>query len=410
MRLLPRVPAFTALALAGLLVLLSVPAIAEEEPAPAPVPTPTEEAEPAPAPKPDPKIPGYSIEFLMPTEANTPEGWKLGGAAPTGAPTEDGLTEIAETCKLDDETFYVETGVLSQDGDKVGFAMIDIDKNVYAFRAKLDAQATVGSWRVHELGSPARVVVIGGEQGLLASAAKALTEHVVYAMAELGMSRVGGRRGHEEASREAALAYTQAMRGIASESGVANAIVGVVHWYRSQPKKRGEKPDIEIQNDALAAFEKALAEGVTYPPKGHLRVFVAGQLGSILLARHQKNTLAKATRALEIAVKHEQDGKNNTRRFGSRYDLACAYARAGKIDEAFAMLEKSIQTGANLGPAEWAGHYKHISEKDPDMDPLRKDPRFSKLMADNKPPEPKKRNPHGGAPPKKPEGKKPADH
>ena len=220
--------------------------------------------------------------------------------------------------------------------------MIDIDKNVYAYRAKLDAQAAAGSWLVQELGSPARVVVIGGEQGLLASAAKALTEHVVYTMAELGMNRIRGGGGREKAGRDAAIGYTKAISAIAPKSGVAHAIVGIVHWLNSRPKKRGEKANIEIENDALAAFEKALADGMQYPPKGSVRVFAAGNLGSILLSRKQSGKLAVATRALEIAVKHEKDCKDNSKRFSYRYDLACAYARAKKIDEAIAMLEKSI--------------------------------------------------------------------
>jgi hypothetical protein len=81
-------------------------------------------------------------------------------------------------------------------------------------------------------------------------------------------------------------------------------------------------------------------------------------------------------------------------------------ARAGRLEDAFKLLEKSIAVGKTLPPNLWRQNFQHMEEKDTDLAPLRRDPRFSKLMADNRPPKPK--NPHGKMPPpKEPEDDKP---
>lgn len=54
------------------------------------------------------------------------------------------------------------------------------------------------------------------------------------------------------------------------------------------------------------------------------------------------------------------------------YNLACSFALLGRIDEAFATLDKAVAIGYR--EADWA-------RKDPDLDTLRKDPRFPGMLA-----------------------------
>jgi len=56
---------------------------------------------------------------------------------------------------------------------------------------------------------------------------------------------------------------------------------------------------------------------------------------------------------------------------GVLYNVACAYSNMGRIDDAIACLEKSVQNG--FGHREWF-------ENDSDLDPLRNDERFQALM------------------------------
>ena len=56
---------------------------------------------------------------------------------------------------------------------------------------------------------------------------------------------------------------------------------------------------------------------------------------------------------------------------GVRYNVACLYALEGEKDRAFECLEKAVRAG--FGNRAWI-------EKDPDLESLRDDPRFTALM------------------------------
>ncbi len=382
------------LALIALLLplLAAAPVFAEDEkPAPA-EPTPEEPAaeEPKPEPKaePDPEVPLYTIEYLMPGEDAEVGAFEVKDSkAPSGSPTEAGLEKLSEACKcsLDGDNFYVETGVLKGKGGKVGFALVDVDASVWHFRRKLDEAAAAGGWKVSEVGAKGRLLVVGSGDGQ-AAACEALNEFLVYKLADLGMDRLRGFSGMQKEGRKAAMAYVKAAGTMAPDSGVANAVTGVVHWIKSRPKKRGEKADQAELDKASAAWKKALADGVKYPPKKGVLVFCAGEYGQALLLKKTKSVLPEAKRVLTLAVEHEQDGKNNFRRFGNRYNLACVYARENDVETALDLLKKALETGKSMPAHMFRPQYVNIKDKDPDMANLRDDPRFSKLMADFKPP------------------------
>jgi adenylate cyclase len=56
---------------------------------------------------------------------------------------------------------------------------------------------------------------------------------------------------------------------------------------------------------------------------------------------------------------------------GVRYNVACLYSLEGKADEAIRCLEEAFDRG--FRNKEWF-------EKDPDLNPLRDDPRFKSLL------------------------------
>jgi adenylate cyclase len=57
---------------------------------------------------------------------------------------------------------------------------------------------------------------------------------------------------------------------------------------------------------------------------------------------------------------------------GVRYNVACLFALEGRPDEAIASLEEAFRHG--FGNREWISH-------DPDLESLRGDPRFQRLLA-----------------------------
>jgi tetratricopeptide (TPR) repeat protein len=53
------------------------------------------------------------------------------------------------------------------------------------------------------------------------------------------------------------------------------------------------------------------------------------------------------------------------------YNLACTYAMLGMLEPAFAALERALALGYR--------HFDHMA-RDPDLKPLRRDPRFGRLL------------------------------
>jgi len=355
--------------------------------------------EPKPEPDPDPEKPAYSIEYLMPGEDDESDDWKIrDSGAPAGSPTEAILEAMSAACScgLDEDSFYVETAVYKKGDAKVAVAMVDVDKSVWAFRQKVGAAAKTHGWHVAELGAKGRLLIVGaGEKQ--AEVIGVITEQVVYTLGRLAMDRVRGGGGREEAGRKAAIAYSEAIGRMAPDTGVAHGVVGVVHWLKSRPKKRGEKADAPELELCEAAWRKAFAVGVKFPPKKGVLVFCSGEYGQILLEKKDKSVLVEATHVLQIAVDNEQEGKNGFSRFSNRYNLACCFVRAGDLDKGLKQLKGALQTGKSMKVSMFRPQYINIRDKDPDMAALRDDPRFSKLMADFKPPEKPKGhgNPHG---------------
>lgn len=360
----------------------------------------------------DPEPPAYFVEHLVPSDEQVPEGWKIvDEAAPgPGLLTAADVNDLAASLELEDG-FFLEYRVFKGRGELVPVAMMDVEEKVSAFHAALTEKAAAKGWRIRELGSPTRVMVVGSSSSSAAKLAEALVEHCVYALTEIAMNRLRGHSGQEEAGREAALEYTKAVDAMVPKTGTAQAVIGVVHWIKAQPKEQGQEPDRKEQELAVKHFARSLEADVKYPPKGSVLVFAAGQLGGMLLTWKDKSRLEEATKALELAVKNEREAKTQAQRFGNRYNLACAYARKGRKDDAFKNLEVALEVGKNMPVSYFRAQYENIREKDEDMAPLRSDPRFSELMKRFKPPEEKKRrmppptgrpdDPHH--PPKKPD-------
>ncbi|HSG28916.1 MAG TPA: hypothetical protein VLA34_10580, partial [Candidatus Krumholzibacterium sp.] len=60
---------------------------------------------------------------------------------------------------------------------------------------------------------------------------------------------------------------------------------------------------------------------------------------------------------------------------GTYYNVACMYSNANEIDKSIAHLKKALELGFNH--REWV-------EKDPDLNNIRSDPRFKKILSSMK--------------------------
>jgi tetratricopeptide (TPR) repeat protein len=100
---------------------------------------------------------------------------------------------------------------------------------------------------------------------------------------------------------------------------------------------------------------------------GALSSLVYGQLG---YAQLNLNRNADAARSYERAFELGIPPGRNTRGL-AWYNLACAYVRLGRVDEAFTALGRAVDEGLVE---------RRVYEGDTDLDPLRSDARFGQLI------------------------------
>jgi adenylate cyclase len=119
----------------------------------------------------------------------------------------------------------------------------------------------------------------------------------------------------------------------------------------------GHTQEAQVQlAEALRVVEKHMELNPDDPRAATMRAVSLCRLG------HLEEGLIWAEKALEI-------DPNDA---GVRYNVACLYSLEGKVDEAIRCLEEAFEGG--FQNKEWF-------DNDPDLDPLRNDPRFQNLIA-----------------------------
>lgn len=317
--------------------------------------------------------PVFSVKQVAPSADEHPDGWadQTGADGAVVKPAAvDVLTKIATAAKIDAKSLSVDARTVCKEDGTTGFvAWVGIDADARTFTTALAEAVLQRGWVVRELASRHRVVVASG------STKAAATELLNWAC-DLAVRRIcklaydhldAAARQESEVEYAKAILLSKAAGTIAPESGVFNAIQGML-----APPKRAA--------DALPFWRKAMNEKAPIPAPVEWRVLAAANLGMGLLQEGTKEALPEAVKALEYAVKHGDKSPDTMTRFGAEYNLACAYARLGKKDEAFRWLEASLGTGKEGLGVQYPRQYTHAKLLDSDMDPLRKDERFDALM------------------------------
>src|SRR5262249_5384209 len=111
----------------------------------------------------------------------------------------------------------------------------------------------------------------------------------------------------------------------------------------------------ELSRHVLGLIDKHLE---LHPDDTRAVYFAAGHWAAL---GEDEKALERGRHALAMAPKDS----------GVRYNVACVLVRIGRIDEALDLIEQNVQVG--WGNAEWLEH-------DPDMEPVRDNPRFISLL------------------------------
>jgi tetratricopeptide (TPR) repeat protein len=318
--------------------------------------------------------PGFGIEDIHSTLEETPKGWSsltTARAIPAAAPTAGRMLALAKEAGVDTKNLHARARAFTKGEQVLAYVtLIALDAPpVEAFSAALASAAKEADWAVLELGSPLRLVLAWGGTPQDRSALLAWQrELAVRKLLDLGLERRRQAAAEQdEVDFRAATALIEEAGALAPEAGAYQALRGILT----------HRPGTE---DAFPYFRKAISDATPIPARMAWRVFAAGELGLGLLVAGTPEGLTEAVTVLLFAVRNEQPAAAATARFGNRYNLACAYARLGDLDAAFAALEASLALGqAELGD-DYAFHYAHCRDKDTDMAALRADARFTALL------------------------------
>ncbi len=363
------------------------------------------------------KPPAYTVESMFPKEA--PEGWtvKEDESNTVAGLNEKALMALAKASGTDVDDVFVVERLFTKGSESAKVALIDVDADPAALRTALDTEAAAKGWSVLALGSPMRLMVVGGPEGARNAAHDVMKEHVIHYLCEIAYKRLHVPR-KTEAVRAAAEKFLSAARSMAPKAGIAYAIEGIsmhdegksieglARRARAQLKmlekadespgkaevvktltehaEKAEASAKDLLNNSIPLLTKGL-KSTNYPPKGLNSFRTGAKLGSLILVLKKNDSIDLAIEALTKAANAEAHSPATRFVFGNRYDLACAYARAKKNDEALQWLQRAFEIAeTSLSKQDLHGNYTHWG-KDPDLDGLRDLPKFKELMTKYKP-------------------------
>jgi tetratricopeptide (TPR) repeat protein len=139
--------------------------------------------------------------------------------------------------------------------------------------------------------------------------------------------------------------------------------------YLDDKATLGARPAI-AESLLARAIESLPGSPLARKPGGELQVY-SDLAGAQMKLKKYDESVATLTKCLDLATKTERPGPDGAI---VQYNLACAWSLAGKLDEAFAALEKAFPA------AEWAPTPLEHAIKDEDLANCRKDARWQKFV------------------------------
>lgn len=332
----------------------------------------------------------FGLDQFAATAEELPEGWRiLESAVPASAPSAEGITAIAKAVGIAEDKISVRCMSLAKgEGDKAILAAacwLSLDEHTPDFTARMVGTTVMRGWKVKQISSPARLVIswAANAEALKAvntwqvnSAVKRLCQHSLDLFRSL----------RQERDRNAQQRKFIKAQAVLEAAGTTEPRASMYHALKAQLVGR-QDPEAALDHN-----RKALAKDAPAPAPDAMLVSAAYSAGQALLNTQKDDVLPEALAILERGVALEKAAASPMMRFGNRYNLACAYARMNKIDEAFEHLEESLsflkttweadkaKTGG-FSQLNYSQHYEHAKTVDTDLTPLRSDKRWAAVIA-----------------------------
>ena len=311
--------------------------------------------------------PGFESNDVALAEAALPAdgSLKAAKASDDGAAIE-GFLKATATAKGSD-AYPLTRAFTTADGKPVTVVLADTIGDGSGVFAALQEGATKKGWLVRTLGHPARLVVVAGPEG---AKEKALELQTTFAVKMLGirLEQQLEKRGGE------ALAVANSLLHLQPRHALAHAVAGSAYMSAGMREK-----DPALSAKAPAHFKAALDPAAASPLSPDWALRAKGWYGQALLSGADGKPSPEALALLTEAVKGLAGSKvSREDAIGFRYDLACAYARAGEKDAAFEHLTKALEDNAAGQPVVDGTHWR---KNDTDLASLRDDARFKALVA-----------------------------
>ncbi|MDA1194398.1 MAG: hypothetical protein O2894_04370 [Planctomycetota bacterium] len=329
----------------------------------------------------------FDLAAIAPEDGSHPEGWAAATTTiPDAAPTTGSLLALAR--EADSTLANMDARCLPMTaGEQHGVAAwMLVEGDSPALRAKLAEVATAKGWETTYAGHPSVVLLTWATDEAAATAIHTWQVDVaVRGLCERGFKIVSS--AGEAFDRESAERAFLRGRAMIDAAGRTEPRAGIYHALMGRLLGQAN-PQQALEHD-----RKALAKDAPVPAPDRWIVLAAFNAGQALLVGGDASDLNEAVRLLQRGIEAEQHAENHFMRFGNRYNLACAYARLGDKDKAFAELEESLRflktaweeekarTFTGGSELAYPDHYKHAKDVDTDLAPLRADERWTALMA-----------------------------
>lgn len=344
-------------------------------------------------PLPGGRLPKLALKDVALVAADLPEGWRLAPAEPALAEEKalrEGIATVAASAREPDVA-PLTVSLLAKEGQPVVVALVASQRDPAAFAAAAKAAAATQGWAFRELGTPSRIVLVLGPEGLREQALAAETAVAVRFFAKHAAEALDAWRAGK-GPPVPAYVFSELVLRIDPQHAPSHLIKGDMIVRMAQ----NGNPDAHLE-DAVTHLRAALAKEATSPLAADLEVEARGLLGETLLSLEPPKN-EEARDALLAAVARLDGSKVRAdvqARF--RYNLACAHGRLKENDAAFALLGALLDAMAQAP----APQLEAIWRTDADFRGLQADARWEALLKKHPAPAPPVKEPPGEAPPGK---------